>query len=136
MKTTTETQLEAAMQKIKGLLSQIIQATAKDIKALTAADVGAAAANHTHISATSATIQKTGWKSDSTATYPNYYDIAVSGVTASDRASVDIAPAALSTAADCGLCPACETLAGVIRLRAVSVPAAAMAATYWVEKGA
>lgn len=150
MKTTTIEQLEAAMSKVKELVLQVIQSTAQDIKKLTAADVGAAPANHTHtaagigaapashthVSATSVTIPKTGWGSDSTATYPKYYDIAVSGVTASDRANVDIAPAALSTAAACGLCPTCETLAGKIRLRAVKVPAASMAATYWVEKGA
>lgn len=83
----------------------------------------------------SVTIQTTGWSSDGTAAYPKYYDIAVSGVTEKDRASVDIAPASLGTAAACGLCPACETLAGKIRLRAVSEPAASMAADYWIKKG-
>lgn len=83
----------------------------------------------------SVTIRTTGWGSDSTASYPKYYDIAVSGVTEKDWASVDISPAAQPTAAACGLCPACETLAGKIRLRAVSVPAASMAANYWIEKG-
>lgn len=83
----------------------------------------------------SVTIRTTGWGSDSTAVYPKYYDIAVSGVTEKDWACVDISPAALSTAAACGLCPACETLAGKIRLRAVSVPAESMAANYWIEKG-
>ena len=150
MKTTTETQLEAAVQKVKALILQVIQSTAQDIKKLTAADVGAATENHTHtaadvgaapashthISPTSVTIPKTGWNSDSTAKYPKYYDIAVTGVTASDRANVDIAPAALGTAEDCGLCPACETLAGKIRLRAVSVPTETMTATYWIQKGA
>lgn len=135
MKTTTGTQLEAALEKIKAVFAKMAQAWAKDLAALTAEDVGAASESHTHISATPVTIPKTGWGSDSTATYPKYYDIAVSGVAASDRANVDIAPTALSTAAACGLCPTCETLAGKIRLRAVRVPAASMAATYWIEKG-
>jgi len=87
-------------------------------------------------SAVAVTLPVSGWGSDSTADYPRYYDITVSGVTARDRANVDIAPAALGTAAACGLCPACETLAGKIRLRARTVPAAAIAAEYWIEKGA
>lgn len=87
-------------------------------------------------SAVAVTLPVSGWGSDSTADYPRYYDITVSGVTARDRANVDIAPAALGTAAACGLCPTCETLAGKIRLRARTVPAAAIAAEYWIEKGA
>lgn len=83
----------------------------------------------------SVTIPAAGWASDSTAGYPQYYDLAVSGVTAKDRAKVDLAPEAQSTAAACGLCPTCETLAGKIRLRAAKVPTTAMAAQYWIEKG-
>lgn len=84
----------------------------------------------------SITIPKTGWGSDSTATYPKYYDIAVTGVTTSDRASVDIAPTSMSAAVACGLCPVTETLTGKIRIRAASVPTATMTANYWIEKGA
>ncbi len=83
----------------------------------------------------SITIPTTSWNSDSTATYPKYYDVAITGVTASDRASVDIASAAWSTAIACGLCPITETLAGKIRIRAATVPTAAMSANYWIEKG-
>ena len=100
--------------------------------AYTASEVGAAKAPLSG----SVTVPKTGWGSDSTAVYPKYYDIAVSGVTASDRASVDVAPASMSAAVACGLCPVTETLAGKIRIRAASVPAAAMTANYWIEKGA
>lgn len=135
MKTTTSTQLETAMEKVKSVFAKMAQAWAKDLAALTAEDVGAAEKSHTHISATSVTIPTTDWASDSTATYPKYYDIAVTDVTASDRATVVIAPASMSTAVACGLCPVCETLAGKIRLRAVRVPTASMAATYWIEKG-
>ena len=82
------------------------------------------------------TIPTSGWGADSTAKYPNYYDIAASGVTAKDRVSVDLSAAAQGTAVVCGLCPVCETLDGKIRLRAASVPTVAMAANYWIEKGA
>lgn len=84
----------------------------------------------------SVTIPITGWGSDSTADYPKYYDIAVTGVTASDRASVDIGSASLVAAVACGMFQTCETLAGKIRLRAAGVPAAALTANYWIEKGA
>lgn len=84
----------------------------------------------------SVTIPTTGWSSDSTATYPKYYDIAVTGVETSDRANIDIAAASLSAAVTCGLCPVTETLAGKIRIRAASVPTAALTANYFVEKGA
>ena len=81
------------------------------------------------------TIPATGWGSDSTAGYPKYYDISAGGVTARDRAEIVIAPAGLSAAQDCGLCPVCETLAENIRVRAERVPAAAIAAAYWLEQG-
>ena len=100
--------------------------------AYTASEVGAA---QKPLSG-SITIPKTGWSSDSTATYSKYYDVAVTGVTASDRAHVDIAAAAWAAAIACGLCPVTETLAGKIRIRAASVPAATISANYFVEKGA
>lgn len=135
-KATAIEQMKIILGQVKGLIAQVAKAAAQDIAALTAADVGAAASNHTHVSAVSVTIPTTGWNSDSTVAYPKYYDIAVSSVTVKDRASVDIAPAAMGTAVACGMCPACETLEGKIRLRAVSVPAKSMTANYWIEKGA
>lgn len=85
--------------------------------------------------AVSVTIPATGWGSDSTAGYPKYYDISAAGVTARDRADIVIAPAGMSAAKECGLCPVCETLAEIIRVRAERVPAAAIAAAYWLEQG-
>lgn len=82
------------------------------------------------------TIPATGWGGDSTSGWPKYYDIAVSGVTANDYAAVTLSPAGLITAAACNLCPACETLAGKVRIRAEKVPAAAIAAQCRIEKGA
>jgi len=109
-------------------------------------DLGAAPASHTHTAADvgaqkqalhgTVTIPTSGWGSDTTTAYPKYYDITVTGVTADDRASVDIAPASMSAAIACAMCPATETLAGKIRIRAASIPSAAIAANYWVEKGA
>lgn len=87
-------------------------------------------------SGVSVTIPTTGWGSDSTATYSKYYDFSVTGITASDRADVQVSPAGMAAALACGLCPVTETLAGKIRIRAASVPSASIAAQYWVEKGA
>lgn len=82
------------------------------------------------------TIPASDWSNDSTAGYPKYYDISVAGVTASDRADVIVSQAGMPAAVACGLCPVTETLAGKIRIRAVSVPSASIAAQYWIEKGA
>lgn len=77
-----------------------------------------------------------GWSMDTTEGYPYYFDVPAPGVTAEDRAEVTLAPGSLDTAAKCGLCQTCETLAGKIRLRAVAVPTADMTAQYWIEQGA
>lgn len=84
---------------------------------------------------TAITIPKTGWSSDSDKAYPHFYDIPAAGVTTNDRADISILPASLTEAAACGLCPASETLAGKIRVRAAAVPAAAISAQYSIEKG-
>ena len=80
-------------------------------------------------------IPATGWSQDSGA-YPYYYDIAADGVTAKDRADLALAPASIQAAAvACGMCPATETLAGKIRVRAVKTPEAEMRGEYRVMKG-
>lgn len=86
-------------------------------------------------SVVSFTIPTNGWSSDSNASYPKYYDIAVTGVTAKDRAEITIAPGSLDTAKACGLCPTNETLTNKIRVRSASVPTATIAAEYWIENG-
>ena len=80
-------------------------------------------------------IPATGWGSDSTTGYPYYYDLAVSGVTADDRADVTFSADALALAVDCGICPVVQTMDGYIRLRAASVPASALTADYQITKG-
>ena len=86
--------------------------------------------------AVAVSIPASGWGSDtSVAAYPKYYDLAVTGITAKDRASVYIAPTSIQTAKSSGICPTCETLAGKIRIRSAQIPSAAIAVQYWVEKG-
>ena len=77
-----------------------------------------------------------GWEEDAAAeAYPMYYDFAITGVTAKDRASVVLAPASQATAIACGLCPTNETIAGKIRFRADTAPAEAISAVYYLDKG-
>jgi len=76
-----------------------------------------------------------GWTFDDAQPYGYSYDIAVNGVTASDRAEITLSPESAATAFDCGLCPTTETLANKIRIRAVNIPISNMAAEYWIEKG-
>lgn len=85
--------------------------------------------------AVTASIPTTGWNSDSTTTYTKYYDITVSDVTEKDRADIIIAPGSIGVAEACGFCPTSETLGGKIRVRAQSIPTAAISAQYWIEKG-
>lgn len=85
--------------------------------------------------ATAYTVPVSGWKSDSTSGYPNYYDIKVSGVTAKDRAEITIKYDSLDAAKVCGLCPTNETIAGAIRIRAVNIPTATMSVEYWIMDG-
>ena len=86
--------------------------------------------------AVAVTIPVSGWNEDASSTsYPMYYDIAVTGAAASDRAEVTIAPESMDTAKACGLCPTNETLSGKIRVRAASVPTAEIAAEYWLSDG-
>lgn len=85
---------------------------------------------------TAVKIPVSGWGTDnSIATYPKYYDIAVNGITAKDRAEITIAPGSLDEAKACGLCPTNETLEGKIRVRASSVPMTAIAMECWIEDG-
>lgn len=79
-------------------------------------------------------IDETG-EEETGASYPYYIDIAVTGVTAKDRADVTISVDGMGTATSCGLCPTSETLDGKIRLRAVSVPDEAIPAEYCLHIG-
>lgn len=72
---------------------------------------------------------------ETTTPYPVHYDIPVEGVTANDRIDIAIDPASMDAAIACGLCTTNETLAGKVRVWAKSVPTAAIAAQYRLNKG-
>lgn len=81
------------------------------------------------------TIPATGWVEDDTAGYPNYVDIPVQGVTSADWVAVVIEVESQALAASCKMCRTCESLDGYIRIRAGTVPTAAIQAVYWIGKG-
>jgi len=108
-----------------------LKSAIEEAQAYTAEVASAAAAAIEELVPTSVsmTIPTTGWSTDSNnTTYPKYYDFAVNGLTADDRAEIIISVASAQTAADCGICPTNETIAGYIRLRAMSEPAASITA--------
>ena len=77
-------------------------------------------------------IPATGWKTDSSVPgYTNYIDIAISGLTAADYVAVDVAPASSAVARAANFV-ATESRAGILRLRAASVPTATIAAQYHI----
>lgn len=76
-----------------------------------------------------------GWVRDGHDGYPYRLDVLVEGITARDRADVILEPSSQGTALKCALCPSCETLDGCIRFWAARIPAADIAAEYWIEKG-
>ena len=76
------------------------------------------------------TIQTNGWKSDNTADYPAYYDIAIKGVKATDRADIIFISPALAD--NFGVSTNTETSADNIRIRAVETPTVDLAAIYWI----
>ncbi len=101
---------------------------------LTPANIGAAAASHTHVSTGTVSVPTTGWGSDSTAIFPKYYDLSISGILATDRVDLIVAIASLDTALKCGLCGITEESAGKVRIRSRTVPTAAISLQYWVMK--
>lgn len=86
------------------------------------------------VSAGTVSIPITGWKKDSTAIFPNYYDVAISGILAADRVDLIVDIASLDTALKCGLCGITEALAGKVRIRSRTVPSAAISLQYWIMK--
>ena len=127
-KLTVLDQLKTSMARAKGWASnQVAQAAAEAMEEMDAVKADKS-------EGVAVTIPATGWSQDSGA-YPYYYDIAADGVTAKDRADLALAPASIAAAIACGICPATETLAGVIRVRAAKVPAAEMSGEYWICKG-
>ena len=131
---TLTSQIKTALQKAKSYtashISELAQATTELFEEVDAVKLDKP-------QAVAVSIPATGWQMDAAegAAYPMYCDISVSGLTSVDIADVRIAPGSQPAAIACGLCATSETLAGVIRLRAVSAPAEALAAEYVITKG-
>ena len=131
---TLTSQIKTALQKAKSYtashISELAQATTELFE-----EVDAVKLDKPQPVAVS--IPATGWQTDEAegAAYPLYCDISVSGLAPVDIADVRIAPGSQPAAIACGLCATSETLAGVIRLRAVSAPTEALAAEYVITKG-
>lgn len=131
---TLTSQIKTALQKAKSYtashISELAQATTELFEEVDAVKLDKP-------QAVAVSIPATGWQMDAAegVAYPMYCDISVSGLTSVDIADVRIAPDSQPAAIACGLCATSETLAGVIRLRAASAPAEALAAEYVITKG-
>lgn len=124
-KLTTLSQLRAVSQKSKDLAAQVADAAAAALD-----EMDGVKADKTEF--VSFSIPATGWKTDSSVPgYTNYIDIEISGLTAADYVAVDVAPAS-SVVARAANFVATESRAGILRLRAASVPTAAISAQYHI----
>lgn len=92
----------------------------------------AAAILETYLDTDTVTIKADEWQKDSTEKYPAYYDIAAGGLSAKDRADVIFPLSSLSAAENCGVSSTVETLAGKIRLRAMTAPTGDLTAQIWI----
>ena len=124
-KLTTLSQLRAVSQKSKDRAAQVADAAAAALD-----EMDGVKADKTEF--VSFSIPATGWKTDSSVPgYTNYIDIAISGLTAADYVAVDVAPASSAVARAANFVAA-ESRAGILRLRAASVPTAAISAQYHI----
>ena len=123
-KLTTLSQLRAVSQKSKDRAAQVADTAAAALD-----EMDEVKADKTEF--VSFSIPATGWKTDSSVPgYTNYIDIAISGLTAADYVAVDVpASSAVARAANF---VATESRAGILRLRAASVPTAAISAQYHI----
>lgn len=124
-KLTTLSQLRAVSQKSKDRAAQVADAAAAALD-----EMDGVKADKTEF--VSFSIPATGWKTDSSVPgYTNYIDIAISGLTAADYVAVDVVPASSAVARAANFV-ATEIRAGILRLRAASVPTAAISAQYHI----
>lgn len=124
-KLTTLSQLRAVSQKSKDRAAQVADTAAAALD-----EMDEVKADKTEF--VSFSIPATGWKTDSSVPgYTNYIDIAISGLTAADYVAVDVVPAS-SAVARAENFVATESRAGILRLRAASVPTAAISAQYHI----
>lgn len=131
-KATLFTHLKACAEAAKGFTNTLV---ANAVNAVTEAleEMNEIKANKPE--SVSLTIPTSGWQEDSSPAYSQYVDISVPGVTADDRVIVVISVEDQELAASCKMCRTCETLEGVIRIRAESVPVDAIQAEYWLDQG-
>ena len=124
-KLTTLSQLRAVSQKSKDRAAQVADTAAAALD-----EMDEVKADKTEF--VSFSIPATGWKTDSSVPgYTNYIDIAISGLTAADYVAVDVAPASSAVARAANIV-ATESRAGILRLRAASVPTATISAQYHI----
>lgn len=124
-KLTTLSQLRAVSQKSKDRAAQVADAAAAALD-----EMDGVKADKTEF--VSFSIPATGWKTDSSVPgYTNYIDIAISGLTAADYVAVDVAPSSSAVARAANFVAA-ESRAGILRLRAASVPTATISAQYHI----
>lgn len=124
-KLTTLSQLRAVSQKSKDRAAQVADAAAAALD-----EMDGVKADKTEF--VSFSIPATGWKTDSSVPgYTNYIDIAISGLTAADYVAVDVAPSSSAVARAANIV-ATESRAGILRLRAASVPTATISAQYHI----
>lgn len=124
-KLTTLSQLRAVSQKSKDRAAQVADAAAAALD-----EMDGVKADKTEF--VSFSIPATGGKTDSSVPgYTNYIDIAISGLTAADYVAVDVVPASSAVARAANFV-ATESCAGILRLRAASVPTAAISAQYHI----
>ena len=123
-KLTTLSQLRAVSQKSKDRAAQVADAAAAALD-----EMDGVKADKTEF--VSFSIPATGWKTDSSVPgYTNYIDIAISGLTAADYVA-DVAPSSSAVARAANFV-ATESRAGILRLRAASVPTATISAQYHI----
>ena len=78
------------------------------------------------------TIPASGWGTDSSVpSHPNYIDVTVPGLLATDIVAVDVAPGSTAVARAANFA-ATESYAGKFRLRAETVPTEAISAQYHI----
>ena len=133
-KLTTLSQLRAVSQKSKDRAAQVADTAAAALD-----EMDEVKADKTEF--VSFSIPATGWKTDSSVTgwksdssvpgYTKYIDIKVDGLTAADSVVVDVVPASSAVARAANFV-ATESRAGILRLRAASVPTAAISAQYHI----
>lgn len=124
-KLTTLSQLRAVSQKSKDRAAQVADTAAAALD-----EMDEVKADKTEF--VSFSIPATGWKTDSSVPgYTNYIDIAISGLTAADYVAVDVVPASSAVARAANFV-ATESRASILRLRAASVPTAAISAQYHI----